>query len=184
MRQLQVNSPGQCQVPCTLQSYPRIIRHTRQRSKGRMRRCRAFSFSFVNANIRSPSLYEPGAYGSPMSSAQTLPSQSPVPPIYSPQLSQTSDPPRTIPRSMSTVSSGSTGRQHNPKTKPQCWEHGCNGREFSTFSNLLRHQREKGGTATKASCPRCGAEFTRTTARNGHMAHDKCTRQPRPSESH
>lgn len=62
----------------------------------------------------------------------------------------------------------------NSRPKPQCWEHGCNGRQFSTFSNLLRHQREKSGTAAKSYCPRCGAEFTRTTARNGHMAHDKC----------
>ncbi|KAH8602666.1 hypothetical protein B0O99DRAFT_647537 [Bisporella sp. PMI_857] len=60
------------------------------------------------------------------------------------------------------------------RPKPQCWEHGCNGRQFSTFSNLLRHQREKSGQATKSSCPNCGAEFTRTTARNGHMAHEKC----------
>ncbi|KAH8836229.1 hypothetical protein RJ55_10051 [Drechmeria coniospora] len=60
------------------------------------------------------------------------------------------------------------------RPKPRCWEHGCNGRQFSTFSNLLRHQREKSGQATKASCPNCGAEFTRTTARNGHLLHDKC----------
>lgn len=60
------------------------------------------------------------------------------------------------------------------RPKPQCWEHGCNGRQFSTFSNLLRHQREKSGQAAKASCPNCGAEFTRTTARNGHLQHDKC----------
>ncbi|SZF00161.1 unnamed protein product [Blumeria hordei] len=60
------------------------------------------------------------------------------------------------------------------RPKPQCWEHGCNGRQFSTFSNLLRHQREKSGAAQKSSCPHCGAEFTRTTARNGHLAHDKC----------
>jgi len=60
------------------------------------------------------------------------------------------------------------------RPKPQCWEHGCNGRQFSTFSNLLRHQREKSGQAAKVSCPNCGAEFTRTTARNGHLLHDKC----------
>ncbi|KAH6674053.1 hypothetical protein F5X68DRAFT_41625 [Plectosphaerella plurivora] len=60
------------------------------------------------------------------------------------------------------------------RPKPQCWEHGCNGRQFSTFSNLLRHQREKSGQAAKSTCPNCGAEFTRTTARNGHMLHDKC----------
>ena len=60
------------------------------------------------------------------------------------------------------------------RPKPRCWEHGCNGRQFSTFSNLLRHQREKSGQSAKASCPNCGAEFTRTTARNGHLLHDKC----------
>jgi hypothetical protein len=70
----------------------------------------------------------------------------------------------------------------NSRPKPQCWEHGCNGRQFSTFSNLLRHQREKSGTASKSYCPRCGAEFTRTTARNGHMAHDKC-KPRRPSDA-
>ncbi|KAK3060706.1 hypothetical protein LTS18_007936, partial [Coniosporium uncinatum] len=70
----------------------------------------------------------------------------------------------------------------NTRPKPQCWEHGCNGRQFSTFSNLLRHQREKSGTASKSTCPRCGAEFTRTTARNGHMAHDKCKRKSNASD--
>ncbi|KAF2862949.1 hypothetical protein K470DRAFT_262439 [Piedraia hortae CBS 480.64] len=68
----------------------------------------------------------------------------------------------------------SSMRAVNERPKPQCWEHGCNGRQFSTFSNLLRHQREKAGTAAKSKCPKCGAEFTRTTARNGHVAHDKC----------
>ncbi|KAK3939121.1 hypothetical protein QBC46DRAFT_263886 [Diplogelasinospora grovesii] len=67
------------------------------------------------------------------------------------------------------------------RPKPQCWEHGCNGRQFSTFSNLLRHQREKSGQAAKATCPNCGAEFTRTTARNGHLLHDKC-KQKRNSQ--
>jgi hypothetical protein len=60
------------------------------------------------------------------------------------------------------------------RPKPQCWDHGCNGRQFSTFSNLLRHQREKSGSAMKAMCPHCGTEFTRTTARNGHMYGGKC----------
>lgn len=69
------------------------------------------------------------------------------------------------------------------RPKPQCWEHGCNGRQFSTFSNLLRHQREKSGQASKASCPDCGAEFTRTTARNGHLLHQKCKTKRQPSTS-
>jgi uncharacterized Zn-finger protein len=69
----------------------------------------------------------------------------------------------------------------NSRPKPQCFEHGCNGRQFSTFSNLLRHQREKSGTAMKSQCPKCHAEFTRTTAMKGHMQHDKCKAR-RPSE--
>jgi hypothetical protein len=60
--------------------------------------------------------------------------------------------------------------------EPRCNDHGCNGRLFSTHSNLLRHQREKSGTASKSTCPRCGAVFTRKTAMNGHIAHDKCKR--------
>jgi uncharacterized Zn-finger protein len=60
------------------------------------------------------------------------------------------------------------------RPKPQCFDHGCNGRQFSTFSNLLRHQREKSGSAMKAVCPHCGTEFTRTTARNGHLWGGKC----------
>ncbi|KAF2641364.1 hypothetical protein P280DRAFT_310852 [Massarina eburnea CBS 473.64] len=82
-----------------------------------------------------------------------------------------------------TQASGVMPRILNSRPKPQCWEHGCNGRQFSTFSNLLRHQREKSGTAAKSTCPRCGAEFTRTTARNGHMAHEKC-KPRRASDSH
>lgn len=56
----------------------------------------------------------------------------------------------------------------------RCYDHGCNGREFSTFSNLLRHQREREGNSSKSSCPKCGAEFTRSTARNSHIKHGKC----------
>ncbi|KAI6350081.1 hypothetical protein MCOR25_010598 [Pyricularia grisea] len=65
------------------------------------------------------------------------------------------------------------------RPKSQCWEHGCNGRSFSTFSNLLRHQREKSGQATKATCLDCGTEFTRTAARNFHQKNGKC--KPHPS---
>ena len=41
--------------------------------------------------------------------------------------------------------------KHDTSTpsKPQCWDHGCNGRRFSTFSNLLRHQRETNRASTK-----------------------------------
>ena len=69
------------------------------------------------------------------------------------------------------------GTSTHQRQKPKCFEHGCNGREFSTFSNLLRHQRERSGTAAKSYCPRCGAEFTRSTARTNHLMHSKCKPQ-------
>ncbi|KAJ5460646.1 uncharacterized protein N7458_002198 [Penicillium daleae] len=69
------------------------------------------------------------------------------------------------------------------RPRPQCWEHGCEGREFSTFSNLLRHQREKSGVVAKAECPVCGAVFTRTTARNIHVAQGKCKGTGRESSA-
>jgi hypothetical protein len=86
--------------------------------------------------------------------------------------------PAVMPSGASASSSASPESGHvrvvQSRPKPRCWEHGCNGRQFSTFSNLLRHQREKSGQAAKSTCPNCGAEFTRTTARNGHLLHDKC----------
>lgn len=82
--------------------------------------------------------------------------------------------PPSLPSGVPESQGNSNVRVVHSRPKPQCWEHGCNGRQFSTFSNLLRHQREKSGQATKATCPNCGAEFTRTTARNGHLLHDKC----------
>lgn len=72
------------------------------------------------------------------------------------------------------------GTQHTKEVK--CFDHGCNGRPFSTHSNYLRHVREKSGTATKSVCPKCGASFTRKTAMTGHMQQNKCRRgKPRLS---
>ncbi|KAK5093819.1 hypothetical protein LTR70_001541 [Exophiala xenobiotica] len=93
--------------------------------------------------------------------AQQMPAMAPVPSNF-PPIPQTLE---STPNEVDIVGN---------RQKPQCWDHGCNGRQFSTFSNLLRHQREKSGTANKARCPHCGTEFTRTTARNGHMYGGKC----------
>ncbi|KAK5995999.1 putative C2H2-type zinc-finger transcription factor orf8 [Cladobotryum mycophilum] len=60
------------------------------------------------------------------------------------------------------------------RPRPRCWEHGCNGREFSTFGDLLQHQRENSRQVAKITCPSCGAEFASTTARNDHLLHDNC----------
>ncbi|KAF2465792.1 uncharacterized protein BDR25DRAFT_239190, partial [Lindgomyces ingoldianus] len=54
--------------------------------------------------------------------------------------------------------------------KPQCWENGCNGRQSSTFSNLIHHQREKSSTATKNYCSHYRTAFILTkpkTQRSG-----------------
>ncbi|KAF1920637.1 hypothetical protein BDU57DRAFT_437545 [Ampelomyces quisqualis] len=137
-----------------------------------------------------PQLYPPTNYG--VSDYHPLPTMYPpsstTPAAYpsyasSPSISEApaSDIPQALP-SPGAHSNAMMPRILNSRPKPQCWEHGCNGRQFSTFSNLLRHQREKSGTASKSFCPRCGAEFTRTTARNGHMAHDKC-KPRRPSDT-
>ncbi|KAH6872064.1 hypothetical protein B0T10DRAFT_416680 [Thelonectria olida] len=55
------------------------------------------------------------------------------------------------------------------RTKParyrtkQCWDHGCNGREFSTRSNFLRHCRDR-SKKPKMPGPDCDTKFTRLTA--------------------
>jgi hypothetical protein len=99
----------------------------------------------------------PSSTAAPQLPSMSLPSSN----TYSPPPASTSDVPDGI-------------RVLASRPKPQCFDHGCNGRQFSTFSNLLRHQREKSGSASKAVCPHCGTEFTRTTARNGHLYGGKC----------
>lgn len=82
---------------------------------------------------------------------------------------------------IATIPEGGHVRVVRGPPKPRCWEHGCNGQLFPTYSSLLRHQREMSGqNPTYYSCPNCGAEFTRSTARNGHMLHDKCKQRRTP----
>lgn len=73
------------------------------------------------------------------------------------------------------------GDEATAATKPadpnlRCWDHGCNGRFFTTLSNLKRHQREQSSSRASHLCPLCGAEFSRTTARNQHIQNQSCTR--------
>ncbi|KIW00902.1 uncharacterized protein PV09_07649 [Verruconis gallopava] len=74
-----------------------------------------------------------------------------------------------------------TGRNRDGEYR--CYQHGCNGKKFSTLSNLLRHERERGGNVNKAICEKCGAEFTRTTARNSHRDNNKCKHALKPNVS-
>lgn len=71
---------------------------------------------------------------------------------------------------------GGNIRTMQSRPKPRCWEHGCKGRQFSSYSNLSRHQREKSGLTVVASCSWCRTTFTRTTARDKHMFDRICIR--------
>lgn len=79
----------------------------------------------------------------------------------------TSPPPRPAQR-------GQT--RHHQTTEPaiRCWEHGCEGRKFSSVGNYRRHLREKNGQAKLHPCPDCGRVFTRSTARNFHRESGTC----------
>lgn len=79
---------------------------------------------------------------------------------------------------MEHLSTGSacTDKTLNGDDMPVCWDHGCHGKIFSSWSNLRRHQREKAGKSPKSYCPQCGAYFSRSTARNQHMANMSCGR--------
>lgn len=63
----------------------------------------------------------------------------------------------------------------SPSDDLRCWEHGCNGRAFTTSSNLNRHRRERSSGRAFHLCPLCGAYFSRTTARNEHIQKRSCT---------
>jgi hypothetical protein len=57
-----------------------------------------------------------------------------------------------------------------------CWEHGCDGRVFSSKSNLRRHQKEASRAGKGGKCPLCGAIFTRKSARDAHLGRQSCGR--------
>ncbi|KAL1990787.1 hypothetical protein VTN49DRAFT_5933 [Thermomyces lanuginosus] len=120
--------------------------------------------------------YAPSSYPFPQTTYPPMNTSYPISGTAAANIRIPSDPPSAT----SHYSTPTAPDQHrvrvleSSRPKPQCWDHGCNGREFSTFSNLLRHQRERSGAAAKSKCPHCGAVFTRSTARNTHMAQGKC----------
>ncbi|GAM84987.1 hypothetical protein ANO11243_029900 [Dothideomycetidae sp. 11243] len=57
---------------------------------------------------------------------------------------------------------------------PRCWDHGCNGRRFSSIGNLVRHIKEQNGPRARFECRRCGQTFTRSTARSMHVKRGRC----------
>lgn len=58
--------------------------------------------------------------------------------------------------------------------KPRCPNPVCKGRQFSTDSNLLRHEREQHGPKRNYTCELCNAGFSRSTAKNNHRKNGAC----------
>lgn len=61
-----------------------------------------------------------------------------------------------------------------PASSRTCYDHGCDGRVFSSRSNLLRHQRERTPNARLLACPMCGATFYRVWTRDYHVKSARC----------
>jgi len=57
----------------------------------------------------------------------------------------------------------------------RCWEHNCNGRKFSTLSNLARHQREKAGDRMVYICQKCKTSFVRKSTLQDHLSRKTCS---------
>ncbi|OSS43303.1 hypothetical protein B5807_12056 [Epicoccum nigrum] len=72
--------------------------------------------------------------------------------------------------------SGDVTSKNTVHAKDRCWDHGCNGKKFSTRSNLLRHHIEMGNARPRFNCTICGAFFSRTTARDQHVEKKSCNR--------
>ena len=66
----------------------------------------------------------------------------------------------------------------------RCYDHGCNGRTFSSKGNYQRHWKEKNGIAPKFLCPACGQIFSRPSARNKHYKEKRCFNIPRGIPMH
>jgi len=66
---------------------------------------------------------------------------------------------------------------HVSRSVIRCYDHGCDGRTFSSISNYRRHQRERAGQSPVCFCPRCGAAFYRRWTRDHHVERGSCLRR-------
>ncbi|KAI5201487.1 hypothetical protein AUEXF2481DRAFT_33756 [Aureobasidium subglaciale EXF-2481] len=67
----------------------------------------------------------------------------------------------------------------NSRKDLRCWDHGCQGRAFSSRSNLRRHQREQDARVKLLPCPFCGTNFYRKWTRDQHVARMSCKKSDR-----
>jgi hypothetical protein len=58
--------------------------------------------------------------------------------------------------------------------EPRCYEHGYDGRLFSSASNLKRHQRERDRMVRQMLCSWCDAAFYRRWTRDHHVPRLHC----------
>lgn len=70
-----------------------------------------------------------------------------------------------------------------PRRKHVCWDHECNGRQFSSSTHLRRHQREKSDTQ-KESCPTCQRTFTRRATAKKHKERGNCKSTTRGTQDY
>jgi len=64
-----------------------------------------------------------------------------------------------------------------------CFDSCCDGRVFSSASNLRRHQRERSRQAHLSTCPFCNRSFYRRWTRDQHVLRLSCRRQWRSRQS-
>jgi hypothetical protein len=64
-----------------------------------------------------------------------------------------------------------------PKTSSsgdyRCYQHGCEGRRFSSSENYRRHIRER-NKSDRTACPLCAAVFTRKSNKDTHLRKGRC----------
>jgi hypothetical protein len=82
--------------------------------------------------------------------------------------------PESSPPESSTQHAASNGSEE--QTQFICWDHGCQGRVFTTYSNLRRHCREQSETPEKTTCEGCGRQFSRPAAKTRHQDRGRCKR--------
>ncbi|KAL4995965.1 hypothetical protein BDV10DRAFT_122710 [Aspergillus recurvatus] len=155
-----------------------------------------------HAQTASPSpwsLASQGGYRMNEPSPSPAPEYRPVAvPPNGPNLNHASDPPRPVRHGQpcgvgtarpsqaapgqaqepSRLKAAFTGSISDPDATIRCWDHGCEGRKFSSVGNYRRHLREKNGQAKVHPCPDCGRVFTRSTARNFHRQSGTCGLSP------
>jgi hypothetical protein len=78
------------------------------------------------------------------------------------------------PPESSTQHAASDGSEE--QTRFICWDHGCQGRVFTTYSNLRRRCRKRSETPEKTTCEGCGRQFSRPAAKTRHQDRGRCKR--------